>query len=168
MAAGLVYHRIREGSPPTMSDDHHGSPPWNPWQMWLSMFGIHAPLSGDVTENIDGGQLGLININATRSGDPQLEQRIITEVASYGRQLGRLLDAVDVLADRQSRCGLSDPEIRALDQLQKLAKEVAAVKQQAVLDRIDRIVADVQALSREPQVNAEAIERVREALPPQE
>lgn len=111
--------------------------------MWLSMFGIRAPLSGDVTENIEGGQLGLININATRTSDPQLEQRIITEVASYGRQLGRLLDAVDVLAARQSRRGLGEPEVRALDNLHELAEEVAAVKQRAVLDRADRIVADV-------------------------
>jgi hypothetical protein len=135
--------------------------------MWLSMLGIRAPLSGDVTENIEGGQLGLININATRTNDPQLEQRIITEVASYGRQLGRLLDAVDVLAARQSHEGLDESEVHALDQLRKLAEEVAAVKQQAVHDRIDRIVADVQALSREPQANAGAIQRVREALPPE-
>lgn len=33
--------------------------------------------------------------------------------------------------------------------------------------RIDRIVADVQALSRDPDANAEAIRRVHEALPQQ-
>jgi hypothetical protein len=62
------------------------------------MFGLRAPLSGDVTQDIApsiGGQLGLLNINATRSCDPELEQRIITEVASYGRQLGWLVEAVD-------------------------------------------------------------------------
>lgn len=150
-----------------MPDAHHSTQPWNPWQMWLSMFGIRAPLSGDVTENIDGGQLGLININATRTNDPQLEQRIITEVASYGRQLGRLLDAVDVLATRQSRRGLGEPEVRALDQLHELAGEIAAVKRRAVVDRADRIVADVQALSQDPKANAGAIRRVREALPPE-
>lgn len=34
-------------------------------------------------------------------------------------------------------------------------------------DHVDRIVADVQALSRDPEANAEAIRRVREALPEQ-
>lgn len=152
-----------------MTDALGTSPSWNPWQLWLSLFGIRAPLSGDVTQDIEssiGGQLGLININTTRSVDPQLEQRIVTEVASYGRQLGRLLEAVDVLVGQQSRRGLGESEVRALDQLHELAGQVAAVKEQAVLDRIDRVVADVQALSREPQANAAALQRVREALPP--
>ena len=131
------------------------------------MFGVRAPLSGDVTENITpsiGGQLGLFNINATRSGDPAVEQRIITEVASYGRQLGWLVEAVDVLVQRQSRRGLGEADLHALDQVHALAERVAAVKEQAALDHVDRIVAEVQALSRDPQSNAEAIRRVREAL----
>jgi hypothetical protein len=96
-----------------------------------------------------------------------LEQRIITQVASYGSQLGWLLEAVDVLARRQSRRGLDEADIHALDQLHELTERVAAVKEQAALDHVDRIVADVQALSRDPEANAEAIRRVREALPEQ-
>ena len=154
----------------TMPDDRRSPQPMTPWQAWLSMFGIRAPLSGDVTQDITssiGGQLGLLNINATRSGDPGLEQRIITQVASYGRQLGRLVDAVDVLARQRSRHGLDEADIRALDQLQELAKQITAVKEQKALDHVDRIVTEVQALSRHPKTNAEAIRRVREALPEQ-
>ena len=153
-----------------MPDDRRSPQPLTPWQAWLSMFGIRAPLSGDVTQDIApsiGGQLGLLNINAMRSGDPELEQRIITQVASYGRQLGWLIEAVDVLARRQSRHGLDEADIRALDQLHELAAQVTAVKEQAALDQLDRIVAEVQALSRDPEANAEAIRRVREALPEQ-
>ncbi|HZS22498.1 MAG TPA: hypothetical protein VFA63_16140 [Pseudonocardiaceae bacterium] len=151
-----------------MPDDRYGSAPLTPWQAWLSMWGLRAPLSGDVTQDISpaiGGQLGLVNINATRSGDPALEQRIITDVASYGRQLGWLVDAVDVLVRCQPREHLTKADIHALDQLHKLAEQVAAVKKQAAVDRIDRIVADVQALSQDPEANAVAIQRVREALP---
>lgn len=96
-----------------------------------------------------------------------MEQRIITQVASYGRQLGRLVEAVDVLARRQPRRGLGEAEIRALDQLHDLAERIAAVKEQEALEQVDRIVAEVRALSRNPQANAEAIRRVREALPEQ-
>jgi hypothetical protein len=39
-----------------------------------------------------------IEINTTHSGDSGLEQRVITQVASYGHQLGWLVEAVDVLA----------------------------------------------------------------------
>jgi hypothetical protein len=154
----------------TMPDDRRSPQPMTPWQAWLSMFGIRAPLSGDVTQDITssiGGQLGLLNINATRSGDPGLEQRIITQVASYGRQLGRLVEAVDVLARQRPRHGLDEADIRALDQLQELAKQITAVKEQKALDHVDRIVTEVQALSRHPKTNAEAIRRVREALPEQ-
>ncbi|MGH3865867.1 MAG: hypothetical protein ACRDQ4_06940 [Pseudonocardiaceae bacterium] len=149
-----------------MLDDHCGSQPLNPWQAWLSMFGIRAPLSGNVTQDI-APSIGLVNINETRSGDPGLEHRIITQVASYGRQLGWLLEAVDVLARQQSRHGLDEVDIRALDQIDKLAERVAAVKEQKALDHVDRIVSEVQALSRDPDANAEAIRRVREALPEQ-
>lgn len=150
-----------------MPDDRRGSPPLNPWQMWqswLSMFGIRAPLSGDVTQDISPS-FGLVNINATRSGDPALEKRIITEVASYGRQLGRLLEAVDVLVRQQPRDGLGEADIRALEQLHELAERIAAVKEEAALGQVDRIVSDVRALSRDPEANAAAIQRVREALP---
>lgn len=150
-----------------MPEDRHGFQLLTPWQAWLSMFGLRAPLSGDVTQDIApsiGGQLGLLNINATRSGDPGLEQRIITQVASYGRQLGRLIEAVDVLVQHQSRHDLSEADVRALDQLHDLAEQIAAVKEHAVLDHVDRIVADVRTLSRDPYANAEAIRRIREAL----
>ncbi|HET9257236.1 MAG TPA: hypothetical protein VFO16_18835 [Pseudonocardiaceae bacterium] len=129
---------------------------------------LRAPLSGDVTQDIVpsiGGQLGLFNINATRAGDPELEYRIITQVASYGRQLGRLIEAVDVLARCQPRHDLSEADTHALDQLRKLAEQIAAAKEHAALDHIDRIVGEVRALGKDPKANAEAIRRIRDALP---
>ncbi|MGH3889708.1 MAG: hypothetical protein ACRDSZ_24620 [Pseudonocardiaceae bacterium] len=72
-----------------------------------------------------------------------------------------------MLARRQSRHGLDEADIRALDLLHELAEQVAAVKERAALDQIDRLVADVQTLSRHAEANAEAIRRVREALPEQ-
>ena len=71
-----------------------------------------------------------------------------------------------MLARRQSRRGLGKADICALDQLHDLAERIAAVKEEA-LDQVDRIVSEVRALSRDPQTNAEAIRRVREALPEQ-
>jgi hypothetical protein len=72
-----------------------------------------------------------------------------------------------VLARLQPRHELGEADIRALDQLHKLAEQIAAVKEHAALDHIDRIVSDVRVLSRDPKANAEAIRRVREALPEQ-
>ena len=67
------------------------------------------PLSGDVTQSINpwtwwntavtqlGGQFGLININTMASGDPVLENQIVQNVASYGKQLGRMMEALNVV-----------------------------------------------------------------------
>jgi hypothetical protein len=62
------------------------------------------PLGGDVTQWIRttwikalSDQTGFININNVRAGDPEVERRIIEDVASYGRQLGRIMEALDVV-----------------------------------------------------------------------
>ena len=39
----------------------------------------------------------LVNINRGRSSDPELEQEVLDEVGSYGKQLGRIGDALAVL-----------------------------------------------------------------------
>ena len=60
------------------------------------------PLSGDVAQSFGtwwikslSAQTGFINVNNLQSGNPQVEQRIIQEVASYGRQLGWIMEALD-------------------------------------------------------------------------
>jgi hypothetical protein len=60
------------------------------------------PLSGDVVQSINpftafmtGGQLGLVNING-QSGDPAVKADVLSDVATYGKQLGRIGDALAV------------------------------------------------------------------------
>lgn len=64
------------------------------------------PLSGNVSQAINpwswftkvvGGQFGFININLGKSSDPALEQQILDDVGSYGRQLGQLGDALEAV-----------------------------------------------------------------------
>jgi len=49
-----------------------------------------------------------ININSNNSSAPGTEQRILAR-HSYGRQLGRLMDAVDLLVDDSKRARLRSP-----------------------------------------------------------
>jgi|SRR5271156_4978291 len=65
---------------------------------------VRLPLSGDVTQTIDpfnwssrGGQFAFFNIDLGSSADPAAERDIIAEIGSYGRQIGRLGDALAVL-----------------------------------------------------------------------
>jgi hypothetical protein len=64
------------------------------------------PLSGDVTQTINpwnlafnpvGGQYGLINVTLGQSSAPEVEAEVLTDIAGYGKQLGRIGDALLVL-----------------------------------------------------------------------
>jgi DNA-binding transcriptional MerR regulator len=99
-----------------------------------------------------------------RTPDPALERQIVTDVASYGRQLGRLLDAVDVLARQQHLDGLNAADQQALADLEDLAQKVAATKAQATAERIDRLEADIRELRRNPGKNGAALQRLKDAL----
>lgn len=77
-------------------------------------------------------QLGLININQMATGNADLERTIIDNVGSYGRQLGRLIEAMEVILD-QSGIGaapedLSPEQQAALRDFEKLASDVRAAK----------------------------------------
>jgi hypothetical protein len=101
---------------------------------------LHWPLSGDVSQWINptwwmgsfAQQLGFININETSSADPQLEQRIVAEVASYGRQLGWISEALETVITCVRHAGLTDKltgsEQLALERLDRLVDDVRRVK----------------------------------------
>ncbi len=77
-----------------------------------------------------GSQFGLININLGKSSDPVLEQRILEQVGSYGRQIGQLGDALRVLIDHVDRSTLSAAEKTALDAAQFQLGEIDRLKAQ--------------------------------------
>jgi hypothetical protein len=100
-----------------------------------------------------GQQAGFININASQTGDPEMERRIIENVASYGRHLGRIIEALDVVVAHMSTSHLTAGEQDALQAFARLAEQIAAVKDrdgrsELTLARLDRLIADVQALER--------------------
>ena len=70
------------------------------------------PLSGDAVQTINpwkaffspiGSQFGLININLGQSSEPNVEADVLSDVASYGKQLGKIGDALIVLLKISSR-----------------------------------------------------------------
>jgi hypothetical protein len=101
---------------------------------------FRMPLSGDVTQAINpwswtmrmiGGQFGLINVNLGSTPDPTLEQTILEEVGSYGRQLGRIGDAMAVLVRHLDRTKLNAKELDAVQALEKQLAQVQKIKQGA-------------------------------------
>ncbi|MBU8540142.1 hypothetical protein [Falsiroseomonas tokyonensis] len=76
-----------------------------------------------------GAQFGLVNIQLGRTPNPQLEQTILEEVGSYGRQIGRLGDALEVLLRHVKLDGLTQQEADALDMLRGQLAEIRRIKQ---------------------------------------
>ena len=97
------------------------------------------PLSGDVTQTINpwtmffnpvGSQFGLINVNLGTSSNPAVESQVLSDVASYGRQLGRIGDALVVLlAHFKPEGKLSRAEEKAIHDLKSMLDVIADVKE---------------------------------------
>lgn len=98
---------------------------------------LQLPLSGNVYQTLNpwtwfasamDSQVGLININMGRSSDPDLERRILEEVGTYGRQLGRLGDAMEVLLNHVKLENLNPEERKKVTAFLSQQDEIAAVK----------------------------------------
>lgn len=96
------------------------------------------PLSGNVTQSINpwtwifnpmGSQVGLINISLGKSSNPDVEQEVLDDVASYGKQLGKIGDVLAVLLDHfHPQEKLEPAEEHAITSLRALLADIAQVK----------------------------------------
>src|SRR6266481_2389291 len=95
-------------------------------------------LSGNLTQSINpwtwffnpvGSQVGLVNIELGQSSNPAIEEEVLSDVASYGKQLGRIEDALIVLlAHFRPDRPLTADEEAAIAALKAMVEEIAAVK----------------------------------------
>jgi len=96
------------------------------------------PLSGDVVQAISpwtafmspiGSQMGLFNVRIGESSEPAVEGDVLSDVASYGKQLGRIGDALIVLlAHFHPMTPLTKEETAAIDDLKQMLRQIADVK----------------------------------------
>ncbi len=94
------------------------------------------PLSGDVSQYfsllnnfMSGNQFSVYTINLGRCPDPTVEHEVLQDVASYGRQLGRIGDALEVLMDHfDPKIPLKKSEEKAMFDLRRLLADIADVK----------------------------------------
>jgi hypothetical protein len=79
-----------------------------------------------------GDQVGLVNIAIGDTRHPDVERKVLGEVGSYGRQLGHIGDALEVLIDHFDQAGLDKPEKDALAILKGELAEIRKVKRSAL------------------------------------
>ncbi len=103
----------------------------------LSPFGWQMPLSGDVKDISPVTSWFSPQYDINIAGDSELEKHVITKVASYGKQLGKLTNAVLELADGEPG--------EAVESLRAMAAEIDAVKNKTLVDAIESDLAKLKS-----------------------
>ncbi|HEX2817314.1 MAG TPA: hypothetical protein VHN39_13030 [Phenylobacterium sp.] len=88
---------------------------------------------GQLTQTINPwswtmGDFSFFTVNLGQSGDPGLEAQVLGKVGSYGRQLGRLGEAMTVLLDHLELKDLKPHEKAAIRALKRQLEEIADLR----------------------------------------
>ena len=116
----------------------------NPWLFpWWGFF--KSPLSGDVNQEIAPNMSWLSpQFEFSFAGDRRIESDVVSDVASYGKQLGILSEAVLELAE--------DTKGKDVTRLRELVAQIEAVKQRHADTLTDKVKAQLDQLrSEDPQ-----------------
>jgi hypothetical protein len=121
---------------------------WLPWMMpqaGNAQVGPLAPQS--LTQPIQPGWAfgNVITVTERNSSSPETEREIVSE-ESYGRQLGRVIDAVTVLIQERPK---NLPKKKAFDDLLELSNTIEKIKSRSVASRLKRVEADLVRLKAE-------------------
>jgi outer membrane murein-binding lipoprotein Lpp len=108
------------------------------WRPWTSASLAPQKLWQSINP---GWSFGTVTINEQNSSSPQTEQAILAE-ESYGRQIGKLLDAVSDLARTQPDAKKN----KAYAEIAALKSKVDRIKHDAAANRIDQLRRDLELL----------------------
>ena len=86
-----------------------------------------------------------VTINEQNSGSPEAERNIVAQ-ESYGRQLGRLTDALALLIEKQPEAVRAQPPMQALLEMRK---KIEQIKEHAAGARLERLKADLARLKKD-------------------
>lgn len=128
---------------------------WWGWPLQQWPWPAFAPQQ--LTQPINQGW-SMFSVNYNNSSAPEIERDVLQQ-HSYGRQLGRLMDAVCVLAERLPAAARSDKRIA---EFETLAREIEHIKENARLPRIERLQKEMEALRHE---EPDAYEELKAKLP---
>ncbi len=119
--------------------------PWLDPALWQSLAAPNL-VPSNLSQSILPGW-SFLTVNEGNSTAPDTERRIVAQ-DSYGRQIGRLMDAVDVLVKEAEARNPALKDNESFKKLETLKTRVDAAKAEAQDARRERLVADLLALKR--------------------
>ncbi len=119
--------------------------------------------------------MGCINIYNVESGDSEIENKIIREVASYGRQLGWIIEVLDLVLKRLTvndlrENDLTEEERATLQQFSELIRRIEEVKgasrpHKVTPENIDRVINDIRAWKEKDEITyRKIVSRIKDAF----
>jgi hypothetical protein len=136
------------------------------WPSWIkgSLSGPFGVLPAPQTLDqpiLPGWVFGDVNITEQNSSAPDTERAIVA-AQSYGRQLGRIMDALALLVARVPE---EERHAKAFEDFARVQKEINDIKKRAATRRIDRLAVDLAALKEtEPEEYKRLAAKLRELL----
>lgn len=135
---------------------------WWPWSLPWAAAASGVPWFGLAPQALSqpinpGWSFGnIVTVNSVNSTAPDVERAIVSH-HSYGRQIGRMMDALAALADALPGTG-ADPRIAAF---RKLLEQIDELKRQAAPQRLERLREELAQLKRS---DPQAWESLRDSL----
>jgi hypothetical protein len=129
------------------SDPQLSNPPAWDWPYWMkgsmpNPLDFFAAPRNFVQPILPGWFGSVINITEQNSSAPDTEREVVA-AQSYGRQLGRVMDALAVLiADLPKE----KQDATAFEEFAKIRREIDDIKAKAAAQRLDRAAADLATL----------------------
>ena len=105
-----------------------------------------------------------VNVTEANSNAPDTEHNVVAQY-SYGRQLGRIIDALTVIIGELPKAQRPAKAQHALSELLDLSQDIEEIKLQSSAKRLDRLVTDLSALKNEkPDEYRDLAAKIRSAL----
>ena len=135
------------------------TPTWDP-SSWLKQWSAAMQLAPNTLMQpiLPGWTL---NVNAFNSSSPQTEAEVVGK-HSYGRQLGRISEALAVLVEARDPKGSDD----RFDDFRTMNDEIAEIKAGNAAARVSRLLADLDLLKvLRPEEHARLKDELKKRLP---
>jgi len=135
------------------------TPTWDPTS-WLKQWSAAMQLAPNtlVQPILPGWTL---NVNAFNSSAPQTEAEVVGK-HSYGRQLGRIGEALAILVDARDPKGADE----RFDDFRSMNAEIAEIKAGNATARVNRLLADLDLLKvMRPEEHARLKDELKKRLP---